>query len=470
MHSQFSKEYFLFYLIFGITLTSCNEEFKKNDYTAYFGGEVINPSSDYVLLLKNNEVVDTLFLDENRRFFKAFDSLAPGMYTFKHEPEYQYIYFDKNDSLMVRINPVDFDESIVFCGRGDEKNNFMIDLYLKNNILNKNSFDDYDLPVNEFLKKLDSSYRNIYTFYETKKTELKWSDNFDFYIKNKIDLYKYTKKEIYPMIHQLRTGNDDLTSYPKNYYDHRNIIDFQHNEIMHYSPMVRYLSHMLSNISFQEVNERKVPDSIKAIEMGIIKLKIADTLFKNSKIKNNILDQIAFNFLLEDQNIKNTEKMLKMYNELSTNDDKKSEIKKIELAIQKLNKNANLPNIKLTRYDSLEVESQNILNKKSIIVFWTENSENHLAAIHKKANIYSQSNTDYQFIFINIDISHDDWREHLSKYKNDKYLYYKANDFEKLKSEWVITKLHRTIILGENGRINNAFVNLFDARFDQFLN
>ncbi|MBC8882761.1 hypothetical protein H9X57_03310 [Flavobacterium piscinae] len=47
--------------------------------------------------------------------------MAPGMYTFKYEPEYQYVYFDKNDSLMVRINPVEFDESIVYCGRGDEK-------------------------------------------------------------------------------------------------------------------------------------------------------------------------------------------------------------------------------------------------------------------------------------------------------------------------------------------------------------
>jgi len=59
-------------------------------------------------------VIDTLKLDKNNRFFIQFDSLAPGLYSFKHEPEYQYVYFDKNDSIMVRLNSKDFDGSVVF--------------------------------------------------------------------------------------------------------------------------------------------------------------------------------------------------------------------------------------------------------------------------------------------------------------------------------------------------------------------
>ena len=271
------------------------------------------------------------------------------------------------------------------------------------------------------------------------------------------------------MIHSLRVGDEFNTSYPADYYDHRNLVDFDHQDIMQYSPMVRYLSHMLSNISFQEVHHKNIPEHEKALEMGLIKLKIADTLFKDVDVKNKVLDQITFNFLLEDQNINNTEKLLRLYNQLSTNDNKKSEIKKIESAIQKLRKDAFLPNIELVSFDSIRVESSQILNKKSVISFWTENAETHLAAMHKKANLFSKTHPEYQFIFINIDTSHDDWRTHLSKYKNDKYHYYKAEYFDKLKSDWVITKLHRTIILDGEGKIDNAFVNLFDARFDSFL-
>ena len=44
-------------------------EFKGCEYVAYFGGEVVNPNNPYVLFCKDNEVIDTLKLDENNRFF-----------------------------------------------------------------------------------------------------------------------------------------------------------------------------------------------------------------------------------------------------------------------------------------------------------------------------------------------------------------------------------------------------------------
>ena len=113
-------------LVLFLFFASCKSDFKANDYVAYFGGEIVNPNSEYVYFCKDNEVIDTLKLDKKNRFFIHFDSLSPGLYTFKHEPEYQYVYFDKNDSLMVRVNTKDFDGSLSFCGRGDEKNNFLI--------------------------------------------------------------------------------------------------------------------------------------------------------------------------------------------------------------------------------------------------------------------------------------------------------------------------------------------------------
>src|SRR5690606_41428240 len=59
---------------------------------------------------RDNKVIDTITLDENNRFFIKFDSLTPGMYSFKHEPYYQYVYFDKNDSLMVNIDTRHFED------------------------------------------------------------------------------------------------------------------------------------------------------------------------------------------------------------------------------------------------------------------------------------------------------------------------------------------------------------------------
>ena len=81
-----------------------------------------------------------------------FDSLTPGLYTFKHHPEYQYVYFDKNDSLMLRVNTFDFDNSIVYCGRGDEKNNFLMELFLKNDADRSLMYDKFDKDVKSFIK------------------------------------------------------------------------------------------------------------------------------------------------------------------------------------------------------------------------------------------------------------------------------------------------------------------------------
>ena len=41
----------------------------------------------------------------------------------------------------------------------------------------------------------------------------------------------------------------------------------------------------------------------------------------------------------------------------------------------------------------------------------------------------------------------------------------KATDFDGIKRDWVITKVHRTMILNPDGTIKNAFVNLFDINF-----
>ena len=146
-------------------LFSCKSEKKDGEYVAYFGGNVVNPNSKFVLLYKDNQLIDTLFLNANNIFFKKFDSLAPGMYKFVHEPEYQYVYFDKNDSLLVRINTVMFDESIVFTGKGDKKNNFLINLFNKIENDKNNYFETFDFGVSKFNIYIDSIHKRNKKYY-----------------------------------------------------------------------------------------------------------------------------------------------------------------------------------------------------------------------------------------------------------------------------------------------------------------
>jgi hypothetical protein len=61
--------------------------------------------------------------------------------------------------------------------------------------------------------------------------------------------------------------------------------------------------------------------------------------------------------------------------------------------------------------------------------------------------------------------SEEVWRKLLSDYTFSGISEYRCADFEELKAKWVITKVHRTIVLGENGSISNAFTNVFELNF-----
>lgn len=449
-------------------LCSCNKEFKSSDYRAYFGGEVKNPTNRFIYFSKDGVVIDTIPLQKNNTFFVQFDSLAPGMYSFKHDPEYQYVYFDKNDSIMVHINSKDFDESIIFCGRGDAKNNYLMESYLKNESDKEKMFDVYDYDISKFNSNTDSTYKSNKKSYNVHKNDIKWSKEFDEFAKASLDFNYYSKKELYPIIHKLRTAEDIFEKLPNHYYDYRKTIDFNNVQLATYSPFVMYLSHLLNNAGAVKYHNH-FSDIDLALTTNINKLNIADTLIKNEKVKNSILNNIAFSYLLEDQNMVNNQKFLESYRKFSTDNSKKNEILKIGNAIQLLIAGNQLPEVSLVDKDGLTVSSNSIVKKKTVLFFYTKEALTHLAAAHKKVLAFKSKYPNYQFIAINLDKDQKEWLELLSNYKFENIQEFRCANFEDIKNKWAITKIHRALVLDENGKIKNAFTNLFDVKFENEL-
>lgn len=468
MH-QFKNIKFLGFLLpMIVLLTSCKNEFKGCEYLAYFGGEIVNPNNPYVLFCKDNEVIDTIKLDKNNRFFIQFDSLAPGLYSFKHEPEYQYVYFDKNDSIMVRVNSKDFDESVVFCGRGEEKNNFLMEMYLKNEKDKYKMFEFFDDNFDDFSKEIDSTYSKEAKFYNKRKAEIKWSDDFDVFAKASLDFNYYSKKELYPIIHRLRTGKDVIEALPSDYYDYRKTINFNNVELSSYAPYVMYLSHMLNNMGTINYHNHFTETDL-ALKTNINKMTIADTLIKNETVKNNILNNIAFTYLLEDQNMANNNKFLATYKKLSTDKSKTNEITTICNAIQMLKVGNKLPEVSLHDINGNKVSSNTVAKQNTVFFFWTVNAKSHFEAVHKKVMELKAKYPKYNFVGVNINDRKEDWKKTLQNYKFDGINELHCSDFEDIKNKWAINKIHRTIVLGDNALIKNAFVNIFDAEFEQNL-
>jgi len=448
--------------------TSCNREFKKDDYTAYFGGEITNPTNPYILFCKDSKVIDSFKIGNDNRFFIKFDSLTPGLYSFKNEPEYQYVYFDKNDSIMVRINAKDFDNSIVYCGRGDQKNNFLMEMYLQNEDDRSKVFDVFDYGISKFLQSIDSSYQSRKKFYAAEKEDIKWTDDFDVYARAALNFHHYSKKEIYPLAHLMRTGEDVVEKLPKGYYNYRNDIDYNSAKLSGYSPFISYLSHMLNNVAAIHYHNHLAPVDLE-LKTNVSKLHIADTMLKNETVKNIILNNIAFNYLLEDQNMVNNQKFLETYHQYSTDRSKKNEILKIGNAIQQMKIGNPLTEVGFKDKSGANFSSNSIPKKKTVIFFWTQNLSSHLVAAHKKVLALQKKYPDYQFIAINLDKNQAAWNTLLSKYKFEGITELRSENFEDLKSKWAIMKVHRTIILNQDGTIRNAFTNLFDVNFEKEL-
>jgi hypothetical protein len=369
---------------------------------------------------------------------------------------------------MVSINSRDFDNSIVFSGRGDQKNNFLMELYLGNEKDREKMFNIFDYDVEKFMSSVDAVHQANVKTYEAKKQELQWSPHFDMYAKASVDFPYYSRKELYPVIHPMRTGNDVVEKLPEDFYAYRKNIDFNNVALSHYAPFVRFLSHMLGNLAAIRYHNHFTQADL-ALKTNIHKLDIADTLIKNEKMKNIVLNNIAFSYLLEDQNVVNNQKFLETYHRYSTDNSQKNEILKIGRAIQQLTAGKPLPRVALMDVNGRGIATDSVDTGNTVFFFWTQKATGHLMEAHKKALYFRQKYPQYRFVAINVDNNQENWVKTLGNYRFDGIVEWRAADFDDLRDKWAITKIHRTIVTGPDGKIKNAFTNLFDVGFEENL-
>ena len=208
-----------------------------------------------------------------------------------------------------------------------------------------------------------------------------------------------------------------------------------------------------------------------SLENNILKLNIADTLIKNQKTKNSILNNIAYMYLLEDQNMYNNKTFIDKYLQLSSDKEQQREVTEIYNSVKNLNIGNKLPVVELTDVDLNPISIETITaNKETVIFFWTSHADSHLKSVHKRVREFKKKYPEVNFIAINVDDTNENWTKALKNNNlNDGILELKSSNFQEIKKLWVITKIHRTIILDKNGNIKKGFANLFDVNFENDL-
>src|SRR5690606_31317962 len=164
------------------------------------------------------------------------DSVSAGLYHFDHSPEYAYVYLEQGDSLQVRLNTIDFDESLAFSGIGEEANNFLVELFLSNEEDQKTVNSYYALAPENFARKVDSLASLKKADLNNFISQFPVSQNFQEIATASINYNAYAFKEKYPFIHRRRVHEKSIPQLPANFYGYRKKINYNNRTLAYYRP------------------------------------------------------------------------------------------------------------------------------------------------------------------------------------------------------------------------------------------
>ena len=453
---------YIFTILSILALCSCNNTAETSH--VYFGGEIVNPNGEYVLLYKDDHLIDSIQLSDNNRFLVKLENLEPGLYNFRHD-EYQYVYLEPQDSIFLRLNTIEFDESLTFTGKGAIKNNFIIKTFLANEEFNKETYQLYKLPPKEFASTLDKKLAQRLKDFDQSKEKYQFSEGFSEIAKAHIIFNFYLFKEYYPT-HQ---SHGTTAQLPVNYYDFRDKINLNEKCLGSFYPYYDYVYALAENITFQKhrgsaSNNHKL--LIQSIKFNETKLNVIDSLIENNVFKNKLLKRAALQYLTKIDCKFNANAYLTIFKKVSTNNNHIRQISRLVNTIDGLQKGNKLVEFEVIDHkrDTLSITS--LIDKPTVLFFWTYKFPQHLKSVHKKVKLYQQS-SGYNFVGLSIDHEFNNWNKIIQNFNPEhEYLFV---DQKYVSERLLIHDIHKIIVLNAKGEILNTDLNIFDPKFEEKL-
>jgi len=459
-------------LILLITFFSCkNETVEKSNYS-YLGGEIINPNNDYVVISNKKGTLDTIKLDTDNRFLYKIENLDPGVYFFKHDPENQVLILEPNDSVMFRLNTMDFDESLVFTGRGSKKNNYLINLFLENESNNSKLLDFCELSPDEFEIKTDSI-----RFRQLKKLEvftdrLNGSALFKKIAEAKINYNYYANKEIYPFAYYGEKEIKNLKTLPPDFYKFRKDIDYNNFDLRSFFQYYRFLETHFNNIALNQYFEHTNDSAFnrKSLHYNLDKLALIDSLVQHDSIKNDLLKYTAAPYIYNSKSNFNTKSLLADYMTRCTNEKDKKMMERLAKSVMQLEPGTKLPKVYVINSENRTLELSSIVTKPTIIYFWSYQKKSHFKDSHRKIYELKSKYPDLNFIAINVNNDrHDIWKRSLKQYNFPIEHEYQFIEPSTARKDLVINSINKVMIIDGNGVIADPNANMFSTRFEELL-
>ncbi|GAA4946459.1 thioredoxin family protein [Algibacter agarivorans] len=467
------KLYFTFILILIAFFFGCKKDGNETtiDY-AYLGGEIINPNTDYVILYKDKSIVDTITLDGRNRFLHKVNNIQQGLYTFRHGGEYQMILLEPKDSVLFRLNTLDFDESLVFTGIGDKKNNYLINEFLENEKEEKHNIKLCQLNPHAFQKYVDSIRASKIKTLETFTRKHKPSPLFEKYAQANIDYRYYSSKEVYPFWHYGKNKMAILKSLPDNFYDYRKDINYNDEFLSNYFNYSTFLRHNFSNLALKSHNNHSDNQSFNrgSLCYNLDRLKLIDSLVTNTSIKDDLLYHFTMSYLSKCKNEEKNNAILESYLSKSKSEEGKKMMVRYANSLNNLKEGSKLPPINLVDYNAGEIEINSAIQTPTVVSFWSQIYYEHFKESHYKLKELKVKYPEIKFITINVDAyGLDNSKKMLLEHGFDSTNEYQFKNPVETSEILAIHPMTKTIIIDKNKKIINNNTNLFSIHFEEQL-
>jgi len=458
-----------FFISTVLCLTGCtNHNVKKVDGT-YLGGEIVNPRTSAVVIAKNDVAIDTVLLDSRNRFFYEFKNFEPGLYNFLHW-EGQMIFLEEGDSILLRVNTKDFDESLSFTGIGAEKNNFLIDLFLKKEEEDRKLTYLYQKKdPRAFENSLDSLLSIRKNLYKKFKERQQVSSPFDNLISSALKIDNCQRKEQYPFSHYSKNKFRFIENLPDNFYSFRESFNYNNKDLVGHYGYINYLENYFNHQSFLQYG-KKHPYNTFSFVHNISKIKIIDSVVSNPDVKDRLLRSLALRFIANNNNMEKTDQIYAAFDSACQKQSTKNRVNAIYMANKKMRAGNVIPDQILVDVEGRLVTLSNVIQKPTVIYFWSYDHPGHMQNAHTKSKDLRSKYPDFDFIGINWNNDIERWKSKIKAHKSHLDREYQFKDFSKaLRDLAVLNPQSRTLILNADGTIYNSHSNLYQVDFENEL-
>ena len=388
-----------------LTFLSCKKE-KNGLDDVYIGGQIVNPTSEYVILSKNDINLDTLYLNKSNRFGGKLKNIEAGLYVFKHPPENQVMYLEPGDSTLILVNTLAFDESINFSGKGAAKSNFLTNIYLLNQKNNDLILTYYKVEPIEFARKTDSIREMRQQVLDKLNQKEKLSDEFNQLAKNTIDYEYYDLRERYALlIHKYQ--RDFIGEIPGDFHEYRKNINFNDDKLQDSYVYLNLIDDYIRTRSLEYCNEKNISGdscfNLMSLENIRRRILMKDSLIQNKNIKNPFLERLAAQAIIFSTDLEEIKSILKLFEEINYDGNALPDLKQMAGIQASLLPGNNIGELKLVQATGETVRLKNISKKPLITFHWSLGEQAHHRSAHRIIQDLRFKYPEINFIGINVD-------------------------------------------------------------------